>query len=401
MSERRKRLLFVQPSLQPPGGGNSVAAWMIQALRDDYDVTVLSWVPIDIDEINRYYGTTLQLKDFGAIESRRVAKRLLDLLPFPLHHLKRALIARKVLLMRGEFDVTVTANNETDFGYRTIQYVHFPARFLPRPMVDIRWYHRPPGVLRAYHALVNRLSLATMQGLRSNLTLVNSEWTGRQFRVVFGETCDVRVLHPPVRGRNSTLPWEKRSDDFVCVGRISPEKRVHRIVRILESVRAHGWNGNLHLIGHPDNRGYWRRIRALVQPRPWVRVQFDLPREALLDLLAHTRYGIHGMLDEHFGISIAEMAMAGCVVFVPNGGGQVEIVDHDERIVYRSEDDAVAKIRAVLADPALQRDLSATLRERGSRYEIGAFMERTREIVAEFVEEMADDSWQMADRGTL
>lgn len=28
----RPRVLVVQPSLQPPGGGNSVAAWMLQAL---------------------------------------------------------------------------------------------------------------------------------------------------------------------------------------------------------------------------------------------------------------------------------------------------------------------------------------------------------------------------------
>ena len=27
-----KRVLLVQPSMQPPGGGNGVAAWVLQAL---------------------------------------------------------------------------------------------------------------------------------------------------------------------------------------------------------------------------------------------------------------------------------------------------------------------------------------------------------------------------------
>ena len=360
---------------------------MIQALREDYDITVLTGVPIDIDEVNRYYGTNLEGSDFEVIEFGRASRRAIDTVPLPLRHLKRALFASKVLRMRGDFDVTVTADNEADFGYRAIQYIHFPAQLLPRPKADIRWYHRPPGLLRVYQAIVNWLSLATVDGLRRNLTLVNSEWTGRQYRGVYGEACDVRVLPPPVLGRQSPLTWEERSDDFVCIGRISPEKRVHRNVAIMESVRAQGWGGILHLVGHPYNRRYWRGIRKLIQFKPWIRVHFDLSREELLDLVARTRYGIHGMIDEHFGISIAEMAMAGCVVFVPNGGGQIEIVESDQRIVYRSDDDGIHKIRAVLADPSLQCQLSEALQKRASRYRAETFMESTREIVREFVEE--------------
>lgn len=42
-SMNRKRVLIVQPSLQPPGGGNAVAAWVLEALRDDCEVSLLSW----------------------------------------------------------------------------------------------------------------------------------------------------------------------------------------------------------------------------------------------------------------------------------------------------------------------------------------------------------------------
>ena len=40
-----KRVLLVQPSMQPPGGGNGVAAWVLQALVAEHRVTVLSWQP--------------------------------------------------------------------------------------------------------------------------------------------------------------------------------------------------------------------------------------------------------------------------------------------------------------------------------------------------------------------
>ena len=55
-----KRVLLVQPSMQPPGGGNGVAAWVLQALVPDHRVTVLSWRPVEVEPINRFFGTHLR-----------------------------------------------------------------------------------------------------------------------------------------------------------------------------------------------------------------------------------------------------------------------------------------------------------------------------------------------------
>jgi hypothetical protein len=40
-----KRVLMVQPSLNPPGGGNGVAAWMIEGLKTENRLTLLAWEP--------------------------------------------------------------------------------------------------------------------------------------------------------------------------------------------------------------------------------------------------------------------------------------------------------------------------------------------------------------------
>ena len=58
------KILLIQPSISPPGGGNGVAAWMLQSLKDLHDVTVLTWEPVDLDRINDFYGTTLRQTDF-------------------------------------------------------------------------------------------------------------------------------------------------------------------------------------------------------------------------------------------------------------------------------------------------------------------------------------------------
>jgi len=357
---------------------------MLQALRDEYDLSVITWVPVDFAEMNRYYGTDLRETDLEMLSCPRTMRALVDMVPLPLHHLKRAFIAREVSRLGVDFDMIVTANNEMDLGHPAIQYVHFPARFLPRPKVDLRWYHRFPGTVGGYHGLVDSLSFATIAGIRRNLTLTNSAWTAAIYRQTYGSDCEVRVLPPPVLGRRSPFAWEERTDDCVCIGRISPEKRVDRIVAMMSAIRSRGWSGTLHLVGHPDNRPYWRKIQALIGSKEWIRVHFDIPREDLLDLVTRCRYGIHGMLDEHFGISIAEMAIAGCVVFIPDGGGQVEIVDSDPRIVYDCEDDGVAKIERVLGDPEMQREISSSLVGKGTRFTADAFMESARVLVAEF-----------------
>lgn len=66
------------------------------------------------------------------------------------------------------------------------------------------------------------------------------------------------------------------------------------------------------------------------------------------------------MREEHFGIGIAESVRAGCLAFVPNGGGQVEIVGKDPDACFESVKDAVFKIERALTD----RGFAARLRER-------------------------------------
>gem|GEM_PF-6600788 len=53
-----KRVLMVQPSLNPPGG-NGVAAWMIEALRPGHRVSLLAWEAPQLDLVNRFCGTSL------------------------------------------------------------------------------------------------------------------------------------------------------------------------------------------------------------------------------------------------------------------------------------------------------------------------------------------------------
>ena len=78
------------------------------------------------------------------------------------------------------------------------------------------------------------------------------------------------------------------------------------------------------------------------------------------------------------------MVAAGCVAWVPRGGGQVEIVAHDE-LIFENEGEAAAKIVTTLADPARQSALRRHLAGRAEAFSTARFVEESRRAVGAFL----------------
>jgi glycosyltransferase involved in cell wall biosynthesis len=380
-----KRVLLVQPSLNPPGGGNAVAAWIVQALRESCEVSVLSWRPPRLEEINGFFGTSLEAQDFSSYLAPARMRRFLDAMPASLALLKGVVLRRELNRLRSirDFDVLLGADNEFDFGCRGIQYLNYPNQRLPRPSVDYRWYHRIPGLVRAYRALSRRLANASVEAMRANLTLVNSAYIAKMVAEVHG--IDPRIVFPPVPGRFPQVDWDQRKDGFLCVGRFAREKRLETVIEIVAGLRARGRKIVLHLVGDVPHSRYGKRIVELArQNDSWIQLHLSIPREQLVELMAQNRYGIHGMLGEHFGIAVAELQRAGCVVFAPNSGGPAEIIAGDLRTLYESPQDAISKIDAVLEDPQLRDDLRAAVARRRDCFSAERFASEIRQIVLDF-----------------
>jgi glycosyltransferase involved in cell wall biosynthesis len=380
-----RRVLLVQPSLQPPGGSNGVAAWVLQALVGEHDVTVLSWIPVEVDPINRFFGTHLRPGDFQTRLVPRGWTRLMDRLPIPAALLKLALLMRYTRKLAGGFDVIFGTYNETDYGRRGIQYINYPTYLRPRPGVDVRRYHRSNFALQLYYKLADAIAGFSMDRLKENLTLVNSNWTGAHVRSFLG--VETRTLYPPVVDPLPPPPWVERRPDFLAVGRISPEKEYERLIRILARVRQHHPDLKLTIVGTWDRhtRRYFDELTALASSLgSWIALEQNLTRDEVRRLMAAHRYGIHGMREEHFGMAPAEFVRAGQIVWVPRGGGQMEIVGEEPALMYDTDDDAVEKILAVMTSPAEQARLRDLLAERGRLFSTERFVSEVRDIVSSF-----------------
>ena len=313
MTADMRRVLLVQPSLQPPGGSNGVAAWMLQALAPGHRVTVLSWEPVETGRINRFFGTHLRPSDFDTIRVPRTWTAVPDHLPVPAALIKSALLMRYTRRVSDAFDVIVGGHNETDYGRRGIQ-VH------PLPHVSAAAAGRRSALVSpvagaarsATTGLRTRIADFSLERLETNLTLVNSNWTGDRVRGFLG--VDPITVYPPVVDPAPGGPWDEQAPRVSRGGTRGPGEGI-RARHADPGPRACARSGS-----DADDRRHLGSAYAAVLCRaadswrpplgPWIDFRHDLSRDDLRALMASHRYGIHGMREEHFGMAPAEMMRA-------------------------------------------------------------------------------------------
>jgi glycosyltransferase involved in cell wall biosynthesis len=361
---------------------------MMEALKDEYDVTFLTWTPVDFASINRYYGTSLDPSGFNVSVAPVVIRRAIDLIPDPWSFQRHAVLMRWCKCMQHRYDLFITAQCETDFGRRGIQYVHYPYqeanwRLEPHHQSGIGWL---TSFIKTRIRPWRIISGFSFDRMRRNKTLTNSEWTRSKFYEVYG--ADATTVYPPVPGDFPDVPWEEKEIGFVCIGRLSSEKRYEVIIDILAAVRSHIPEVHLHIIGSAvkyDQECYHRLKRKAKANNQWVFLHENISREELTTMVCRHRYGIHGMTNEHFGIAVAEMVRGGCIVFAPDSGGQVEIVGNEERLLYHTTEEAVAKILRVMNQPQEETELRGYLGLRKDLFTAEKFVRRIQEEVRDFL----------------
>jgi len=388
----RRRILVVVPTLAPPGGGRYLAACGIQALSRAHAVTLLCWETPALEQLDRHFGTSLVNADLTIIKAAAPLRWLCKLDPDPFSFQPTAFLTAHTRHLASKFDVVMGFDNEMDFGAPGIVYMNYP--YLANALNGLndddvrggllsRWRSVLGGKIRPWMAI----SGTTRRGVLSNRILVNSDWTGK----LVSRTYDVSTttLHPPVAWRTPSLPWDARDDAFVCLGRLAVYKRQLEAIEIVRRLRNRGHAVKLRIIGDADDPDYSRQVREAARAAgPWVEIFSGVSRQELEETVSRCRYGLHLMVDEHFGIAVAELGRSGCLPFIHDSGGQMEIIT-DPDLRFRDVDDAESKIARVLDDP----ERAARLREASTadamRFTEHRFSDRLLEIVDEFAGDRA------------
>lgn len=377
----QKRIAIIHPHLRTVGGSELRPAWIAQALKKKYGITLITMGNVDLSFINNYSGTNLEKEEIEIISIPTPA-----LFRRRFAALRNYRLARYCLKNSDSFDLMISTYNVMSFKKRGIQFI---ADFSFNDSLR-QYYHRPDhpnkdvfyraSILRkAYMKLSYKLNKLNKYSWLSNTTIANSIWTRDIIKKSFGIQAD--VIYPPVPDVIQGGPLEERENGFVYLGRISSEKRIIDIIRIIKNVREKDKSIHLHLVGPIDDSAYGRVIMGLTaENREWLSWEGILVGREKYSFLRKHRFGITGRLSEPFGIAPAEQAKSGCLVWVPNSGGQIEIVDHP-MLVYNDVKDAIEKITYVLKSISLMKELREHLLNRSRRFSPEVFACQVEELV--------------------
>jgi glycosyltransferase involved in cell wall biosynthesis len=162
---------------------------------------------------------------------------------------------------------------------------------------------------------------------------------------------------------------------------------MERVIAILAEVRKKGFDVHLHLGGNGGDRTYFQDLKSLAaRSDEWITIHDGMSSEEKSSLLATHRFAISGRPNEPFGIALAETVKAGCITFVPNGGGQTEVVNYPS-LIYQDDQDALQKITAILGSATLQERVRAHLAQSVARFSVQGFEKKIRAIVGEFLKQ--------------
>lgn len=356
--------------------------WIMESLQFDHAVELITVGDPDIRALNECYGTNIIVGRVSVfpVSIPAFLKERFDVL-------RGQLLARRFREISSRYDLTISAYNVLGLKSKGIQFIgdfsfddDLRRRFDQRSG-GWRGFLDRSALLRAPYLFLGRLiSKNALEGWEKNITIANSSWAAGILKEAYGITA--KVIYPPVAGKFTELPWDRRENGFVCVGRLVPEKRIERILDILEEVRSTHPDIHLHIIGTSSDLRYQAFLKDLCRRKGgWAIFEGGLFGDRKNRIIAGHKFGIHGRLNESFGIAPAEMAKAGCLVWVPNGGGQVEIVN-DPRLIYADHHDASTKITTVINDPGLQEDLRAHLRKQSEYFSPERFIQEVKGVVA-------------------
>jgi len=367
---RRPTLALYDHCLHIIGGGQKYGLMLLDALKEDFDTTILTHRPMEPAAIRDWYGLELsrcryhtidlpEYADSGAhIDPARINRRM----PNPFHRVSR---------MSGDFDLFINNSmNEMVFPLAGISTMvcHFP--------------ERRPG--------------AYFYSDRYDYVIYNSEYTAGWIERKWKFRPHVHI-YPPVDMPPEEKPLEK-DPLILSVARFEQggSKKQKEMVQAFLTLRrrfpeeTRDW----HLVlagGSPDGNPYLDELRAEIRNTgdTHIRLRVNINSDELRSLYLRASIfwhlcGLHQTdpaLVEHFGMTIGEAMQNGIVPVVFDGGGQREIVEPGKTgFRVRTLEELIRHTRRLIREPETRRSCGLAALEASKRFDRPRFTSEVREF---------------------
>ena len=364
-----KKFLILHPVFQW-GGSENVLLATIKSLGKFTSITLVSTSSIlKISKpIYERYGINLNDYEIKEIIGGTLFKR------YPL--VASYVLQNKIRAIEYNYSCIISNCGQISIKSDYLAFINYPPKLSGIPKKRFR------GIIRK---IIKNIVLPPIPNSHHIHFIFNSRWTKNNFRSRKVADVGGTVIYPPVTLENENLLKKNNNNLILVISRISPEKKIESALSIFKKLKKNNKDLRLCIIGSTCNshKKYHDFIVDCVNNINNAQLITNASNKILKEYLKKSSIGLHCMPAEHFGISIVEMLNYGLLTFVPNDGGQVEIVN-DTRFIYEDETDAICKIQNILNIPTSElKNIRYECHQKSFRFSDLAFQKNFQDLIGE------------------
>jgi len=320
----KNRVAICQPFIIL-GGRLQVILGIVKALNDlgvEPDILTLgtSFKP---DDILSKYGQNLRIR----------FRKILNFVPWKYLPQDYQILLFNLLLkfFQKDYELLIDSGNSQIFlpkKKNILSYIHFPRE--SRIIKGSETIDHPISIRSVFTFLSARFLRMVYRIADRNLEhpfICNSKFTQRSLQGCFPEleSESIRVIYPPVNISSYTHKQGlTRQNSVISLGRFSPDKKQLEQIKIAQLSPGISF----HLVGFVNNENYFNQCEEYIRKHQINNVTMhpNVSHAQLNELLGQSKYFLHILEDEPFGITAVEAIAAGCIPLVHDSGGQRETV---------------------------------------------------------------------------
>jgi glycosyltransferase involved in cell wall biosynthesis len=188
--------------------------------------------------------------------------------------------------------------------------------------------------------------------------MTNSNWSLERIKKTYDITNKI-VLYPtfkiPKFYKATYEQFNKRSNDFVLLGRVSADKKIVDGINIFIKINTVITDSKVHIIG-PSDIKYKNSFDTNIFKNKNIIFHGLLSLKDRDKILRKSKFGLNFFHSEHFGRNVLEMQKMGMIVFARNEGGVREIL-FSKYQKYLNYNDLIDKFYKVFFSPKLQKKI--------------------------------------------
>jgi len=318
------KVAIVHHTLSSLGGGERVGVSTIEALNKVEVVPdVYTTSPIELRYLHDFYG-------------KKVECKLHAVTPFTvrLFGIYQRLLASFNSFRLAGYDVVVNTTGIytplflKSLVKRYILYVYNPLVPLQPFAVKENLKYQKSLFWKVYFQPYQNLIKRSLSKLGDTELLAVSDFT--KWRIEKFWNKQSTTVYPPVDVETfSQVFYNRDRDGVISIGRFTPEKNHLLQLEIAKRLP----NLTFRICGSaktPYYKRWYHRVKAKAEEMDLKNVEFhpNTPFKKLVELIGESKFFIHTLFWEDFGLTTCEAIAGGCIPCVHNSGGQKEVVPY-------------------------------------------------------------------------